>query len=145
MSGSIGVEDDRKLANIYSAPAVLAVNGVLLMVVGVCVLATYKKLRAIQAGLRLTPRGSRPRASPTRGWRGCAAFSGWASPVPGLVLSDGRHRIGTQGPFSNALSPTGGSWQPLPRQRRQRADLPVDGLPSRRDTFRLAAGTYNSI
>ncbi len=35
------------LANIYSAPAVLAVNGVLLMVVGVFVLATYKKLRAI--------------------------------------------------------------------------------------------------
>ncbi len=35
------------LANIYSAPAVLAVNGVLLMVVGVVVLATYKKLRNI--------------------------------------------------------------------------------------------------
>ncbi len=35
------------LANIYSAPSVLAVNGVLLMVVGVVVLATYKKLRAI--------------------------------------------------------------------------------------------------
>jgi MFS family permease len=35
------------LANLYSAPAVLAVNGVLLMVVGVVVLATYKKLRAI--------------------------------------------------------------------------------------------------
>jgi hypothetical protein len=47
MSGSVGVENDRKLANIYSAPAVLAVNGVLLMMVGVVVLATYKKLRAI--------------------------------------------------------------------------------------------------
>jgi MFS family permease len=35
------------LANIYSAPTVLAVNGALLMVVGVVVLATYKKLRAI--------------------------------------------------------------------------------------------------
>jgi MFS family permease len=35
------------LANIYSAPSVLAVDGALLMVVGVIVLATYKKLRAI--------------------------------------------------------------------------------------------------
>ena len=35
------------LANIYSAPTVLAVNGVLLMAVGVVVLATYKKLRDI--------------------------------------------------------------------------------------------------
>jgi MFS family permease len=35
------------LANFYSAPTVLAVNGVLLMVVGVIVLATYKKLRNI--------------------------------------------------------------------------------------------------
>jgi hypothetical protein len=35
------------LANIYSAQAVLAVNGALLMVVRVVVLATYKKLRAI--------------------------------------------------------------------------------------------------
>lgn len=35
------------LANIYSAPSVLAVDGALLMVVGVVVLATYKKLRAI--------------------------------------------------------------------------------------------------
>ena len=35
------------LANIYSAPSVLAVNGVLLMLVAVVVLATYTKLRAI--------------------------------------------------------------------------------------------------
>ena len=35
------------LANIYSAPSVLAVDGALLMVVGVVVLATYKKLRNI--------------------------------------------------------------------------------------------------
>ena len=35
------------LANFYSAPTVLAVNGVLLMIVGVVVLATYKNLRNI--------------------------------------------------------------------------------------------------
>jgi predicted MFS family arabinose efflux permease len=35
------------LANRFSAPAVLAVDGVLLMVFGVIVLATYKKIRTI--------------------------------------------------------------------------------------------------